>query len=781
MPHDRPPIDRKEKPGGVQIGDVHGDIRDSIIAGGNITIQAKQLYIQVIKTDAPLTTEQRQELERLYLERVAAECRYLKTEGVDRIRAELTDVFVMLEAVESPRLQQAEADVAFLPERAEEMGLKERAASLFGRRRPEKEEAAPSPPPAPAPLSEALEAHDHLAILGEPGTGKTTTLQFVALCFAIPGWAKARLDLNETRIPVRIMLREYDGEKRLDRFLIQWLDRAYVPESLAQAWLDEGRLAVLLDGLDEVPTARRSTVTEAIERFAATPKGRGCRIILTSRIAGYREGRLLGTDFGQYTIRPFAGPEDAQPYVRGWLRALKPEATNYEATELLEAMQKQGGLRRALSNPLLLRLTVAVYVETNEIARNRAELYRRYVEDVTWKRAEKRKQACWGYSQIVQVLEIIAWSLQIEEKQTEAALVQAVEESESGVTDGRRLLRYLRERLGLLAIYGYERGNLVAFRHLTFQEYFVARRLKQAWERNSKRAWRFLRPRLHHPAWWEPILLLGGALDKKQAIDLVLHILEARSPYERELRRDLLLAAALLGEGVPVPDDVEEKIIDHLKQLSLAVSQKQHYRLVTFSEPLTWQTKTAQVSWKRRYQLVKFPLLQALFALPLRLDSRWAWLPLQERARHSLARLPVDQRCQVVDSFLDELDNRNADVRWAAVLVLGALGDPAVEGLIQVLENENKSKCMHEAAAEALGRIGDPRAVVPLIRVLQDGSWKLREGAAEAVMALGRIGDSEATSYLIGMLKSGDNRARKAAEEVLSVSGELVVDPYVLI
>ena len=533
--------------------------------------QAGVVHVHRPEAEPTLTLEDRLEFERRYLKRVAEECRYLDTEGVDRVRAELTDVFVMLEAVESPRREEP-SDVAPVPERAEEMGLKERVADLLGRREPEQEEQArPKPPPPPVPLSQALGEHRHLVILGEPGTGKTTTLQFVALCFATDDWAKARLELDEVRLPVRVALREYDGAERLDRFLIEWLDRAYVPKPLAQDWLAEGRLTVLLDGLDEVPEARRAAVVEAVERFAATPEGQRCRVVVTSRIAGYRERRSLGADLAQYTIHPFAGPQDAQPYAAGWLRALKPttpEAAEDEAKTLLEAMEQQGGLRRVMSNPLLLRLAVAIYVETGELARSRAELYRRYVEAVAWKRAEAREQPRWSRKQIEATLEAVAWALQTQGEQTVAALAGVVEEV-PGVADGQELLDYLRERLGLLAVYGYERGDLVAFRHLTFQEHFVAQRLKGAWEEDLERAWLFLRPRLHHPAWQEPVLLWAAMLEQKRATELVGHILKAESPYERELHRDLLLAGECLGSGSDVNAELRRAILDELLQLYL--------------------------------------------------------------------------------------------------------------------------------------------------------------------------------------------------------------------
>ena len=89
--------------------------------------------------------------------------------------------------------------------------------------------------------------------------------------------------------------------------------------------------------------------------------GKVCRIVVTSRITGYRGTRELG-DFGHYTICPFAGPEDALPYTAGWLKQLNgmaDEEARMTAQSLLEEMEGREGLRKVRGNPLLLRLAVA--------------------------------------------------------------------------------------------------------------------------------------------------------------------------------------------------------------------------------------------------------------------------------------------------------------------------------------------------------------------------------------------------------------------------------------
>ena len=86
---------------------------------------------------------------------------------------------------------------------------------------------AVTPPPLPAPpppvlLSQALKEHPHLAILGEPGTGKTTLLQYVALCFASDaGQGAVRPGRNAH--PSAHRTEDHDGVKQLDSFVVQQL------------------------------------------------------------------------------------------------------------------------------------------------------------------------------------------------------------------------------------------------------------------------------------------------------------------------------------------------------------------------------------------------------------------------------------------------------------------------------------------------------------------------------------------------------------------------------
>ena len=88
----------------------------------------------------------------------------------------------------------------------------------------------------------------------------------------------------------------------------------------------------------------------------------------------------------------------------------------------------------------------------------------------------------------------------------------------------------------------------------------------------------------------------------------------------------------------------------------------------------------------------------------------------------------VDELCRAV------IDDGNYKVRVQAALVLGKLGDPrAVQPLIKALGDSNKT--VRGIAASALGQLGDAAAVEPLRDLLRHESDPFVRGQAEKAMA----------------------------------------------
>ena len=109
-----------------------------------------------------------------------------------------------------------------------------------------------------------------------------------------------------------------------------------------------------------------------------------------------------------------------------------------------------------------------------------------------------------------------------------------------------------------------------------------------------------------------------------------------------------------------------------------------------------------------------------------------------------------------IDGLIRALRHEDEEVRLEAAEALGEIGDSrAVEPLIQALKDEDDD--VQWGAAEALGKMGE-RAVEPLIQALKDKNVR-----SLATFALGEIGDSRAVEPLIQALKDEDEDFQEAA------------------
>ncbi|QYZ80207.1 HEAT repeat domain-containing protein [Methanofollis formosanus] len=97
-----------------------------------------------------------------------------------------------------------------------------------------------------------------------------------------------------------------------------------------------------------------------------------------------------------------------------------------------------------------------------------------------------------------------------------------------------------------------------------------------------------------------------------------------------------------------------------------------------------------------------------------------------------------EERELVVQEFLRNLNHERPEFRWGAAEALGRIGDSrAVAPLIKALEGDPDPR-VRTKAAWALGRLGDPRAQRPLLRALGDRDDDVQEIAGEALEVLKR-------------------------------------------
>lgn len=721
--HDISTIRRAIATGQVQI--VSGERAVSLGAGANDTVIVTGdhnviIYLPDLRLSKELIFEQ-ETFE--YLNSASRRWQELILEDTGHSVA-LTDVFVLFSLLElSLPLKLSSRSTSDLPidlsERLENAGLEVHKNRYID-------------PPSPVSIAQALAVSPHLVILGEPGSGKSTTLQYIALCLASTsnGWAKEQLGLSGPYIPILLSLRDFRPDQTIRDVLCETVRRirqctTALAEELLDFWQRTNSLFVLIDGLDEA--YHWGNARKAIADFMASPLGRQARIIISSRRTGYVR---IGGMFREYLLKPLTSTEEVQCFLTRWLDQVgKPVAAAY----LLSQLRQQPALRRILDNPLILRLCTEVFTERGEIVSNRASLYKMYLK-VLSERAKCRGLSDKDIEVLLEAAEELAWYWHSGK-------------AGFGSVSEKQLLE-LRTKLGLIV----QVNDSYSFAHLTIREYFVARRLYRVcrvWRTNFDNAMNFLRPRLHLPEWREPLGLLASMLSREDAALLLDSICHAHSKAEHMLRRDLILAIALAGEHADIPVVLLSK-------------------LKSVFESSIFNRTPIMVRQAIIEALGKVADAKAIEVLKQASNDR----RLREAIAVALGEIGSEEG---VDTLIFLLNDPNVDVRLAVIEAMGKIScEKVVEPLIKMLSDPEWE--VREVSAVNLGKIGSVNAVPALLRLLvgREPIWRVRKAAVEA---LKQIGDAQVVPELIHGLFDTDWQVQVATMESLKLMGRVQVWP----
>jgi hypothetical protein len=390
---------------------------------------------------------------------------------------------------------------------------------------------------------EVANRNQYLMVLGGPGVGKSTFLRKIGL-EALKG---RKGEFQHACIPVFLTLKHLKDNESIEKFIADEFSSCGFPdaEEFTQAALKQGKLLLLLDGLDEVTTAHVDTAITQIENLVSRYSQN--RFVASCRIAAYKGGFNRFKDVTMGTFRD----DQIQEFIEHWFRSTT-EGTN-TAQQCWNLLQQNdyAATKELAQTPLLLTLICVVYDEFLELPRKRAELYSEALEIVIKKwAAEKRLQRAPIYQELNSKLELdllaeIAYESFVADELffDKAWVVQHIEDfltsnlNAPKSLDGEDILKAIEVQQGVLV----ERArSAYSFSHLTLQEYLTAKYIVDNQETES-----VLENHLIDSRWREVILLVSGLIPGRTGVNNLLLFMELQAQkYINTSKLKVLLAWA---------------------------------------------------------------------------------------------------------------------------------------------------------------------------------------------------------------------------------------------
>ncbi|MHC5761373.1 NACHT domain-containing protein [Nostoc sp.] len=397
----------------------------------------------------------------------------------------------------------------------------------------------------------AVQTYSKLRVLGKPGAGKTTFLQHLAIqC------NRGRFAAN--RVAIFVTLRDFADETRVagELNLLNYICKEFLTcgisdPSVLETLLLEGRVLLLLDGLDEVLHQESKAVVNEIRRLSE--KYQKNMFVVTCRTAVKAFNLRRFTDV---EIAPFS-QDQIVAFAQKWFTTLTKTNIQNKQEQAFEFIKKLDlpenlQFRRLAVTPLFLHLACWVFDQQNKFPSQKAAFYKQCLDLLLGKWDEskgiERDEMYEGFllPQKLKLLSEVAsatfyqGNYFFEQRIVEQYisdyiryLPNASAEPEELQLDSQEVLQAIELQHGLLA----ERvRGIFSFSYLTFQEYLTARKIVasynlQALEQPLER----LVSHITEPRWREIFLLTVTMLRSadflvqlmKQQIDALV----AEDPY----------------------------------------------------------------------------------------------------------------------------------------------------------------------------------------------------------------------------------------------------------
>ncbi|MDJ0660054.1 MAG: NACHT domain-containing protein [Crocosphaera sp.] len=355
----------------------------------------------------------------------------------------------------------------------------------------------------------------YLMVIGEPGAGKSTFLRKIGL-EALKGKKLLKESYKHSCIPVFIELKKFAEEDiNIKSMIINEFDICKLPqaEKSVEKLLENGKLLILLDGLDEVPTKNMDRVINKIQDFV--DKHDKNRFIISCRTAAYNNWFCRFTD----VLMAEFNDQQIEQFINNWFKTqLDTETNTAENCWNLLQQEEYKGAKELAQTPLLLTFLCLTYDKTQSFPNNRSVLYRKalniLLEEWAAEKRIKRDPIYEGlHTELEEILlSDIAYHNFQEDKLFfyEQDIIEQIKTFLSGNLNapqhlnGKAVLNAIEVQQGILV----ERAtDVYSFSHLTLQEYLTAQYIV-----DHNLISEFVSNHVTDPRWKEVFILVAGLM-----------------------------------------------------------------------------------------------------------------------------------------------------------------------------------------------------------------------------------------------------------------------------
>jgi HEAT repeat protein len=635
-------------------------------------------------------------------------------------------------------------------------------------------------------------------ILGDPGFGKSWLLQHEGrqvIREQLDKLQKSKHIQDEVILPIHLRLATLakkfaEDSTDLREAIVNVLQLEYDLSKRFVTWVKQrivsSQCLLLLDALDEVAEERIPELLAALKRLAEQTQ---CRMLLTSRIAGYTGVPFTLQDEKQEREVELVGfnKEQVTGFVESWFAKHREQGQ-----QLLEILFREPTLRTLSRIPLLLSFICITSYGNESTPTTRAKLYENTLRRLLrgqWRSIELQERDEGRLESKLALLERIAWHFAVlngrwcdllPADELNRVIQQAPEEEHlrRAAWDNRSLLHELSERDGVLVKAGEPHLGTdkisYLFLHRTFHEYLVAEYLSKL---KTDEWLEQIKLHLWFDPDWEMVIILLGEFPETLSSLLQVLLQEPNDAFHTML----LLAGRCLAEGrkTEATQETEERIIQNLLRLLHSASKLDRDKAVRvlgqIGKPAVEGLLAMLQEAKHEMPYVREAAAEALIRMNEPQVVEALLTILRNKDRKHQATPP-----QTAQTIRSDKDRMYQILRAEMIKVIGqrpSIGK-AVQALLQdqdkrpkavfpfasqkvLQEKDRERQEIRAAIARALGQSNNAQVAQDLLEVMRDPDewdYSARLVRQSVVQALGQIGGPLVVKELLEVFRSNQTR-----------------------